>query len=83
MTACCEQIPTEERERVLALVESGEKTVHYGAHCLQIPYTTIVSRIYRGSTVRQAFMVPIRKRVSSSHKVGNAAWQALGDEVRQ
>lgn len=46
MTMHYEQVPMEERKRVLALIESGEKTVHKGASQLGIPYTTIISRIY-------------------------------------
>ena len=74
------QVPLKEKQRVLALVNKGRLTIHKGASQLGIPYTTIISRIYRGSTLQEAFMKPIRKRDIT--KVGNAAWQALGDEAR-
>jgi hypothetical protein len=80
MKTYCEQRPVEEREAILSLIDNGEITIHKGALKLGTPYTTIVSRIYRGSTVRQAFMDPIIKR--SQQGIGNAAWQALSDEVR-
>lgn len=82
MTVHCEQVSKDEKARILALVGKGEITIYKGASKLGIPYTTIVSRIYRGATVENAFLMPVQKRVSSNQKVGNAAWQALGDEAR-
>ena len=76
MAVHCEQASMEERERILNHVENGEMSVHRGARSLNVPYTTIVSRIYRGSSIKEAFTKPIEKKVK---RPGNAAWQALGD----
>ena len=77
MTAYHEQRPVKEREEVISLIEKGEMSIHKGTAKLGIPYTTIKSRISRGSTIQEAFMDPIRER---REMLGNAAWQALGDE---
>lgn len=79
VAVCCEQISIEERERILALVGKGEISLHKGASELGVPYTTIVSRIHRGATVKYAFVGPIQKRAYSNHEIGNTAWQVLDD----